>query len=306
MIDMPYSLNPHLPKVRAKAIELIRTNGWSLRQAARYIGVYPGTVSKWLAKAPSQSIGKIYSLPTKSCRPHHSPLAIDANIADRITAIRLEKRRCADIIHAQLIRENIKVSLSTVKRTLERRGLINKRSKWKKYHLSGERPAAINPGNLVEIDTIHIFLNKRKRIYIFALLDCYSRWAYAQASVTLSSFMATQTVLNANILAPFDFQCVQSDHGPEFSKYFSKRITNEGIKHRLIRIRKPNDNAHIERFNRTIQEELKMDIIKYKQDLSKLNQLINEYMNYYNNQRLHLGLGCKTPLEVIKCFQGVD
>ena len=305
MTDMSYSLNPHLPKVRAKAIELVRTNGWSVRQTARYIGVHPGTISKWLKKAPT-GVGKIYAIPTRSSKPKASPLAIDKKIVDRIVEIRLARNRCADIIHAQLLREGINVSLSTVKRTLERRGLINKRSKWKKYHLSGERPKAINPGNLVEIDTIHIMLNKKKRMYVFTMIDCYSRWAYARASRTLSAFLATQTVFNAHSNAPFKFQCVQSDHGPEFTSYFSRVIINSGIKHRLIRVRKPNDNAHVERFNRTIQEELKMDIIKYKQDLPKLNKLIKEYMHYYNTERLHLGLECKTPLEVVKCFQGVD
>lgn len=48
----PYSLNPHLPKVRAQAVFVVRSRGLGVRQAARYFGVTPGTVSKWLARAP--------------------------------------------------------------------------------------------------------------------------------------------------------------------------------------------------------------------------------------------------------------
>lgn len=298
---MSYSQNPYLPRVRAKAIQLIREEKWPVNKTANYLGVHRATVHRWLNKAPD-SVGKIYEIPTQSSRPKTSPLAIDEKIVKRILEIRQEKNRCAEIIQAQLERENIEVSLSTVKRTLKRNGLIKEKSKWKKYHLSGERPEALKPGHLVEIDTIHIMLNKKKRIYIFTMLDCYSRWAYAKASLNLSACMATQTVFNANHKAPFNFKCVQTDHGPEFTNYFSKRITNQGMRHRLIRVRKPNDNAHVERFNRTIQDELKMDIIKYKQDLPKLNKLINEYMKYYNTERLHLGLGCKTPMEVLQSY----
>jgi len=301
MVDMPYSLNPHLPKVRAKAIWLVRDDHWTIRKTARYLGVYPGTVSKWLKKAPL-GIGKIYAIPTNSSRPKTSPLAINKNIVKRILEIRLAHHRCAEIIHAQLARENITVSLSTVKRTLGRYNLLKKRSKWKKHHLSGERPSAEKPGNLVEIDTVHIPLDKKKRMYIFTMLDCYSRWGYASASKTLSGYMALKTVKEAKKKIPFKLKCVQSDHGPEFSSFFSQIVEGRGIKHRLIRVRKPNDNAHVERFNRTLQEDLKREIIENKYNINKLNKIIKQYMHYYNTQRLHLGLGCRTPLEVVKMF----
>jgi len=27
-------------------------------------------------------------------------------------------------------------------------------------------------------------------------------------------------------------------------------------------------------------------------------------LRYYNNERLHLGIGLKTPIQMLKCFQG--
>ena len=50
---------------------------------------------------------------------------------------------------------------------------------------------------------------------------------------------------------PFEIDCIQSDNGPEFGRYLT---LNAGVRHRKIRKRKPNDNAHIEKFNRTIQD----------------------------------------------------
>ena len=293
---MPYTQNPYLPKVRAKAVNLVKSHGWSMRQVARYLGVNPATVSKWVKKAPPSGVSEI---PTKSSRPKSSPLAISQETVSRIVELRLARRRCAQIIHAQLQRESIQVSLSTVKRVLQRKGLIRSKSKWKKYHFSGERPIPEKPGILVETDTIHQYLKVKEITYIYTLIDVYSRWAYAQATDRINTLKSLQFISLAQKQASFSFNCIQSDNGSEFSKYFSLRIEEQGIRHRHTRVRKPNDNAHIERFNRTIQDELKTEINKYKTNVPKLNMFIQEYLNYYNNQRLHMGINYQTPNEML-------
>ncbi len=65
------------------------------------------------------------------------------------------------------------------------------------------------------------------------------------------------------------------------------------------RIRKPNDNAHIERFNRTIQDEL---LTRLPKDVNIINKELPGYLTYYNTRRKHLGLGLKTPAEMLKSF----
>lgn len=294
---MPYTKNPYLPKLRAQAVSLIKEGRWGIRRTARYIGVYPSTVCRWLKKSPAIGTSLI---PTQSSRFHHHPWAIDQSIVNRIIEIRMQRRRCAKIIHAQLKKEGVSVSLSTVRRTLKRNGLIKPRSKWKKYHLSGERPKAERPGNLVETDTIHVYIGEKSRAYILTLIDCYSRWAYAKASKRLNARLTIEFVKEAQRYAPFAFRCVQSDHGAEYSKYFSIFVEAKGIRHRHGRVRKPNDNAHIERFNRTIQEEMHGAIQRYKTNIPLLNMEIQRYLNYYNTERLHLGLDCRTPDEVLR------
>lgn len=295
---MPYSLNPYAPKVRALAVNLITQEGWSMRQVARHIGVEPSTVSRWAKSAPQA--GTLLVIPTKSSRPRTHPRAIAPEIVERIVDIRLHHGRCAKIIHAQLMREGIGVSLSTVKRTLERTRLVKKRSPWKQWHISGERPEAKNAGDLVQIDSIHLFQKDWQKTYIVTVLDCFSRWAFAYATKKLTAGQAVKAYQAAKQQAPFTFSCMQSDHGSEFSSHFTRTLKQAGITHRHIRVRKPNDNAHVERFNRTIQEELKPMIIKYHHNIPKLNQAIQDYLQYYNTERLHLGLGCKTPLEVLR------
>jgi DNA-directed RNA polymerase subunit H (RpoH/RPB5) len=165
------------------------------------------------------------------------------DIEQRIVELRLERGRCAEVIHAQLVREQLLVSLSTVKRVLDRYGLRKKKSPWKKYHLSGERPIIENPGNLLQMDSIHIMKQRRAydRIYIVTLIDVYSRWTYAKAFERIPTHAAIQTAYTAQTLPCFSFQCIQTDNGPEFTKYFTTMIESKGMQHRHTRVRKPID-----------------------------------------------------------------
>lgn len=295
---MPYTVNPHLPKLRAKAVMMVRS-GQSIRQVAKYFGFNPSTVCKWVKRAPE---GNFYELDTRSSRPRSHPKTIDWRIKRKIIDLRVKtKGRCPEVIQQMLLNENVKVSLNTVKRTLRRNHLIRPRSLWKKYHLSGERPKATNPGDLVQVDTIHLWLSKQERIYVYTLIDVNSRWAYAHATKRISGGETLKFVRQAKKKATFDFSCVQSDHGPEFSSYFTHMIKT---RHRHIRVRKPNDNAHLERFNRTIQDEFLNYLPK---DVKVINGRLKDYLRYYNQERLHLGINLQTPFQILRgCCQAIE
>ena len=294
---MAYTTNPNLPKVRAKAVNMVRS-GKGIRETAKYFGFNPSSVSRWVKRSPP---GTIYEVATRSSKPKISPKTIDWRVKRKIIDLRIKtKGRCSEVIHQMLLNENIQVSLNTVKRTLRRSYLIKPRSPWKKYHLSGDRPEAVKPGDLVQVDTIHIWLSKTERIYVYTLIDVYSRWVYAYATKKISGGETLKFVKMAKKKANFDFICIQSDHGPEFSKYFTHMIKT---RHRHIRVRKPNDNAHIERFNRTIQHELLNQLPK---DVRVINGQLKKYLRYYNQERLHLGIDLQTPFQILnKCCQAI-
>lgn len=290
--EMAYDTNPRLPRVRAKAVKMVR-QGKSVTEAARYYGYSKSAVSKWCRKVP---VGGAWLIPTRSSAPKVHPWRIDDKVRRRIRELRLELRgRCAQVIQAHLAEEGIKVSVRTIQRVLDRQGLLKKYSKWKKLHLSGQRPVPVNPGDLVEMDTIHLPA-PRRRIYVYTLLDVNSRYAYARAEKKATTGVSVKIYEQAKQKLPFQISCMQSDHGPEFGQFFTDKINT---RHRHSRVRKPNDNAHLERFNRTIQEELLNELPK---DVKIINKALPQYLNYYNNKRKHLGLGLKTPSEMLKVF----
>jgi transposase InsO family protein len=61
-------------------------------------------------------------------------------------------------------------------------------------------------------------------------------------------------------------------------------------------VRKPNDNAHVERFNRTLQEEC---LKKLAVDVRIFNRILPKYLRYYNTERLHLGINLQTPVSLL-------
>ena len=277
-----------MPKVRQNAADMVK-KGHTPTEVGRRFGVGSSTVCKWVKKAEKYGC---HPIPTLSSRPKHHPKQLSEELVWKIFHKRLQIKRCAEVVHRELVNEGVNVSLPSVKRTLDRTGLLNKRSPWKRYHPHVERPKALKSGDLVQMDTIHLLI-KFGRIYVFTLIDVYSRWVYAKAYERANTRVAVLFVKEAERKAPFKFKTLQSDHGPEFSQHFTERIK---IKHRHSRVRKPNDNAHIERFNRTIQEEC---LDRVPRDIHSLNEALSRYIPYYNNHRLHLGISLRSPMQLL-------
>jgi transposase InsO family protein len=286
---MAYTKNPHLPKVRQQAADLVR-RGWSTRRVARHLGYSQAAIVIWSRKAKKYGY---HPIPTLSSRPKHHPKELTGDLVWRIFHKRLERKKCAEVIHQELLNEGVHTSISSVKRTLDRTGLLRKRNHLKRYHAPISRPEVKFPGDLVQVDTIHLPVGSG-RIYVFTLLDVYSRWAYAKAMGRINTRKAVLFVKEAQRLAPFHFQMLQSDHGPEFSQNFTERV---GMVHRHSRVRRPNDNAHLERWNRTLQEECLDGIPR---TVSELNKAIREYLPYYNERRPHLGINLKSPAQLLQ------
>jgi transposase InsO family protein len=287
---MAYNKNPFLPRVRMEAVNLVRLKGWGVRQVARHLTVSPGTISKWLEKAPPKGS---QGIPTISSAPHTHPNQIERSTEEMIVREREAHGRCGQVIYETLKRKGVAVSLSTVHRVLDRHALTKKWSPWKKRHVSPPRPRALLPGDLVELDTIHIALPGYKRLYVYTLIDVATRWAFAWGTKKISAGKSLLFVEEAKALVRFPFTTLQSDHGPEFSSWFTMHV---GSTHRHTRIRKPNDNAHVERFNRTIQDEC---LYRLPINAKIYQKEIPDYLHYYNTERLHMGLNYKTPVEKI-------
>jgi transposase InsO family protein len=291
MAYMPYTTNPHLPRVRGEAVKLVRL-GWSIRKTARHLGFEPSTVMRWVRKGTDLRQNNIQ---TESSRPHHHPHELSNDIVTAILRCRKKHRRCSEVIHHLLKQDGVNVSLSSVKRTLKRHGLLKSRSPWQKTCKSPHRPEVAQAGDLVEMDTIHIHAITGQRFYVYTLLDVHSRWAFAEVTERINTRRSLAFLKKARAAAPFSFKMLQSDHGSEFSKSFRQRAGA----HRHSRIRRPNDNGHLERFNRTLQEEGLRDL---PEDFRTYRSAVRRFIPFYNDHRPHLALNFLSPNQVLRSY----
>lgn len=291
---MAYTTNPKMPKVRRDAVRLVKYRKWSVRKVAKHYGYAPSTISRWCKR---DSTGGWHEIPTKSSRPKTSPNALPRETVMAIIDKRTKRNRCGQVVHQELLRDGIEVSLSSVQRTLGRTNLLKKRSPWKRPHDFTPRPKALYSGALLQCDTIHIIAPDGNRIYVYTLIDLYSRWAYAEVVEKIGAEPSVLFIKRAQKKASFRFHMIQTDNGPEFSTWCTHGWKRLGINHTHGRVRKSNDQAHVERFNRTVQEEC---LDKVTHNIVSFKKAIRQYLPYYNAERLHMGLNYQTPEEVLR------
>ena len=315
---MAYSTNPNLIKARKEVLLAVISHRLPICTAARRFGIHRTTIWRWVKRwrdincnvkdrnynrpnRPHSFNENSYCwvVPTISSAPKSHPTRIAKWVEDRILAIRATLNRCAVIIREKLLAERIIVSVSTIRRVIAKYGL--QKTKRRTIRRTLLRPDVNAPGDLVEMDTVH-YVNKLtgERRYIFTVIDLYSRMSFACCFDRLLPGGAFNTLLRAEKYFGFKIRVIQTDNGPEFSKWFSHQAHGKGITHRHTRIHRPNDNAHIERFNRTLREECIGDHMSCRETTESINQKLREYLDYYNDERLHLGIQCKVPRGMLR------
>jgi len=197
--------------------------------------------------------------------------------------------------------ENIRVSLSSVHRILRRHHQYDGARKNRVRPDNPRRPHPTYPGELVQTDTIHYICPiTYKRRYVYTVIDLYSRMTYAEIHSRMLPGNAANTIAHASQMFGFKFMMVQADNGPEFGRYFEQQLQQRNIQVRHSRLGRPNDNAHIERFNRTIQEECLGSRISSKVATATLQTKINHYIEFYNTKQVHLGLQLRIPASMLQ------
>ena len=319
---MAYSTNPHLPKARAIALKLLIQDELPLVVVARKCGIHRSTLYRWRKKwevlnknvqmdnpnRPNRTYSKAHHLkrctwriPTNTSRPHTSPHAMSTELTKLVLAVRERLKRCAEVVWHHLVTKlAVSVSLSSVRRILWRSGVARGRRPRVRRD-NPKRPLPTTPGELVQTDTIHHVDPKTgRRLYYYTVIDLFTRMTYVILVPKLSPGHAARAVIEARDTWGFPIAMVQADNGPEYSRFFEQTLHRAGIRTRHSRLHRPNDNAHIERYNRTIQAEC----IGYHWNGSVSLQFqqakLTTWLAYYNTERVHLGIQMRTPAGMLQ------
>jgi hypothetical protein len=168
-------------------------------------------------------------------------------------------------------------------------------------------------GQLGHIDCHHlgkaIIRGESRKLYLVCVLDDYSRLAWAEVTHDVTALTVMFATLKCmNMLHGeyrIKFEEVITDNGPEFghrnsnSKMqhpFERMLFELGIKHRYTQPYRPQTNGKVERFWRTIKDDLieQTDFNSFEEFKDEVLQ----YLVYYNHERPHGGIEGKKPFDM--------
>jgi transposase InsO family protein len=154
------------------------------------------------------------------------------------------------------------------------------------------------PGDLIEIDTVVKFAWNIRR-YIITAVDVHSRYSFAFCYERPLSVNARDFIQKLQLVFPYEIKAVQTDNGSEFHKYFDDYLKEQSITHFWNYAGKPYRQGHIEKYNRTIQEEFIDQNEVLLDDVNVFNRKMSEWLIWYNSKRFHWGLNLETPVDYL-------
>lgn len=170
-----------------------------------------------------------------------------------------------------------------------------------------------NPGELGHIDCHYIskdlVSDDKKQYYLVCIVDSWSRIAWAEVVEDIKSLtvmfaaMRLFNIIKANY--QIQFEKLLTDNGAEFASKnnlkqhpFERMLLEIGVKHGYTRPYRPQTNGKVERFWRTIKDDL-LGSDGFK-SLEELQEEVFKYMVYYNEIRPHQALNGLTPLAFLQ------
>lgn len=272
------------------------------------------TVFLW-QKTLNDNGGRLASLIPKSSRPHTvrrmqtHPLVLAEICRLRKKHYRLGKKKLYPLIKRYCQQVDIDCpAVSTIGKIINRNHIFfdkpaygyhdpgrKKHQRRKKLRIRyAPKPQA---GGYIQLDTIETLVGTVRR-YTITAIDVKLKVAYAQTFKSATAANARIVLKTLQTMLPVSIHTVQTDNGSEFEGVFDSYCREKQIMHKWTYPKTPKVNGVIERFNRSIQEEW-LDM--YQDELlnpDQANQRIAEYLYFYHNDRIHEGLGDKTPASV--------
>ncbi|NIA18344.1 MAG: DDE-type integrase/transposase/recombinase [Actinobacteria bacterium] len=155
-----------------------------------------------------------------------------------------------------------------------------------------------SPGDLIEIDVVVRFIGLMKR-YIVTAVDVHSRYSFAFCYNRHNSLCARDFIKKLEQAFPYGIKAIQTDNGSEFHKYFMRYLEERKIIHYWNYKGQPYKQGHIEKFNRTIQEEFVDQNEIWFDDVGEFNEKMLEWIMWYNTKRYHWSLNLMSPVDYL-------
>lgn len=266
-------------------------NGISPEDIPSQIDVHRATVYRWIKGIKRNGIVKFNQNYQQAKKGRRRSNKTDIIIKLHIYAIRKEYKNCCGEKIKYFLKKNYheEVSVSTIYRILNERYTL--RSKWKKYSKRGYVHKGSKPREAIQTDTVVL-----GELFAFTSIDTFTKETSVIIKEELTS-KAGREALREQLNYFKTIEHIQRDGGHEFKGEWQAYAVRHVNSIRTSRPYKKNEQAFIERFNGILRKEC-LGYAKYKKrDVKTVQKMVDDYLDYYHNERPHLSLGMKTPKE---------
>ena len=268
----------------------------SLRALAKRHGVNQKTIAKWRKRTTTAD------LPTGPKDPRSSSLTIEEEAV--VVAFRRHTLLPLDDCLYALQATIPHLTRSSLHRCLQRHGIS------RLPEVDGDKPAKRRfkayPIGYFHIDIAEVQTAEGK-LRLFVAIDRTSKFAFVELHREAGKMIAAQFLRNLVAAVPYAIHTVLTDNGIQFTnlahhKYafhhiFDRVCDENGIEHRLTKVKHPWTNGQVERMNRTIKE---ATVKRYHYDTHRqLESHLADFIAAYNFARRLKTLRGLTPYEFI-------
>lgn len=325
-----------LVRQRLSVLQLAEQLG-NVSEACRHRGVSRTQFYEYKRRFQTHGLEGLKDLPPI----HHShPFTTPPEVVERILAVSLMHPGWGCVrLSNQLKLEGISVSSPTIQNLLIKNQMGSKYERWLKLEqqaadqaieLTAEQIRQIEkanpcfrerhvessrPGELLAQDTFYVGqLKGVGKVYLHAVVDTYGSYAFGFLH-TSKQPEAAVAVLHNDVL-PFyqekdiPVTAVITDNGREFcgkdSHPYELYLALNDIEHRHTKVRRPQTNGFVERFNRTVLDEFLRSAFRTKlyDHVETLQNDLDVWLVHYNTERSHQGyrnMG-RRPIDTINSF----
>jgi transposase InsO family protein len=204
-------------------------------------------------------------------------------------------------IAGELIKLGLSLSESTIRNVLNRNGIVPAPVRYGSLgwrHLMDHYKSQILACDFLTVETLFL-----KTAYVFFFIELQTRRVYL-AGVTShpnARWVAQQARQFTWQLREHEnkFHHLIHDRDSKYNKVFDDVFRSEDIHIIRTPVKAPNANAYAERFVRSLREECLDNLLIINE--THLQNVLNEYLTYYNSRRPHQGLDQQSPIPRPSC-----
>lgn len=287
------------PEQRILILDVWRRSGLPAGDFADLVNVSKHTLYAWKKRFDEQGPAGLMD------RPKGGPRGMKLPELTKRTILMLKETNpswgCQRISDMLLRGPALPACPSTVAKVLKEAGYELHEEPTRPHPDKVRRFERAKPNQLWQTDLFTFILKRQnRRVYLVAFMDDHSRFIVSYGLHASQSSPLVLEVLRAGITNYGSPEEILTDNGSQYITWrgksaFTKELEKRGIKQVVARPRRPQTLGKVERFWGTLWREcIESSVFR---DLGDAQTRIGLFMDYYNFQRVHSGIGGLVPAD---------